>query len=302
MANNYGWTPMPHEINRMMAMMPYPRISDAYSNIKGSSTGKARSLVPIVKEVMGKMYLLNQGSLGSCVSFGTMGAASTLLCVESKLGKINPIKSLVAPEPIYGGSRVQILNGQLGYGDGSIGLAAANWLNEYCILLQENYSDLGIDLTHYDIERCRKWGNPGQGCPQALIEKGKGKIIKYVCQVNTFQEACDCIESGYTIIVCSNRLYSQVRDGKGFSYYNQNGGHCQHIIGYINKGNNPGLLVVNSWSDYYTGGVSDEIEMPQTSSYLIRPEDANAMFSEGDSWVLISSEGMELRDLDLRIV
>lgn len=302
MAINFGWTQQSEQtIQGFMSDLPYPLFKDAYKNIKGTGANKSRNLGDIVKKVMGEMFCCHQGT-GDCVAESSCGAATTLACITSYINHSDPVDVMVASEPIYGGSRIQISNGILGYSQGSFGIAAAKWLNYYGAIFRRNYQDIGIDLSVYDVNKAIRWGNPGNGCPKPLIPKGANYLIKTISKINTFSEVIDAIYNGFPVTVaCNIGFDSMTRDDMGFIRRSGSWPHQQFIIGYI-TGKRPGALILNSWGkNWCRGGLSDEIEI-FPGSYLVDAETVDLMLSAGDSWVYSDIEGYETRDLDLRIV
>ncbi|HEY1186606.1 MAG TPA: hypothetical protein VGE74_03065, partial [Gemmata sp.] len=81
----------------------------------------------------------NQGGVGSCVGFGNGREAQDLLLAEIAAGEPEQWPGAeVAPEVIYGGSRVEIGGGGIS-GDGSVGAWAADWLTKYGVVIRGSY-------------------------------------------------------------------------------------------------------------------------------------------------------------------
>lgn len=293
-----GWRDEPEHVNAAMADLPYPLFKDAYSNIKGTAKGKQLLLPDIVRKVMG-YYPIGHQLTGDCVSFGSAYAATVLSCVQVYLGKMETFEGLVASEPIYAGSRIQVGGGALGNGQGSVGLWACKWLNNYSVILRKNYDDIGIDLTNYDVNKATNWGTVGHGCPELLIPKGHDHLVKSISQVSSFDECCDAIYNGYPVTVASNVGFAgMTRDNDGFMRHQDSWGHEMYFAGFI-YGRRPGLLCVNSWGDWATGPTPYDIPK---ESFFIDADTVDLMVSAGDSWVLSNYDGYKIQDLDWNIV
>jgi hypothetical protein len=104
-----------------------------------------------------------QAGIGDCVSWGWAHGCDVCLAVEWKLHKSSEWRP-AATEAIYGGSRVEARGvSRGGYSDGSYGGAAAKWMHDWGALFRQPYPDFGFDLTHYDAQRAKSWGNFGCG-------------------------------------------------------------------------------------------------------------------------------------------
>jgi hypothetical protein len=80
----------------------------------------------------GLLSARNQGTVGSCVSFGTVRAIEYTMIAEIAAGQPEQFLEL-ATEVVYGGSRVEVGKGVL-RGDGSIGAWAATFVRDWGVL------------------------------------------------------------------------------------------------------------------------------------------------------------------------
>ena len=170
-----------------------------------------------VEKVVGSFPINNQ-TIGDCVSQGEAGACQVLICTDIVLrGEAEEWRGLVATEPIYAGSRVEIGGGRIS-GDGSVGAWAARWVVEYGVLVRRKYEVDGIefDLTEYDGDRARAWGRRGVGCPNGLELIAKEHPVKTTSLCTGYDQARDSIANGYPVTVASNRGFNDVRDSEGF--------------------------------------------------------------------------------------
>ena len=114
-----GWVkPTEKQTDRILSSLPIPLLSDVYGNIKDSGRGKVRLLSDYVLKLHGK-YIGQVQAIGDCVSFGSAHAIDHTYAFEILFKKERQQwVGLTSTEDIYGGSRVQIGNGQLGNGAG----------------------------------------------------------------------------------------------------------------------------------------------------------------------------------------
>ena len=84
----------------------------------------------------------------------------------------------LAPEVIYGGSRVEIGGGRI-RGDGSIGAWAARWVRDYGVVPRGLHGS--HDLRLYDENRCRDYGR--RGVPDDLEALAKEHPVRGVVNV-----------------------------------------------------------------------------------------------------------------------
>lgn len=294
-----GWRDEPEKVNVAMADLPIPLFSQVYGPLKDTGRGKIRLLTDAVRKVIGKFPIFHQLT-GDCVSMGAAGAATVLQCIQVLVGGMEEFGGIVATEPIYGGSRIQIGNGALGYEQGSVGIWAAKFLQRYGCLFRQNYPDAHIDLSVYDVNKATTYGNPGNGCPSLLLPYAKLHTVKTVSQVNTYEEARDAIYNGYPVTVASNVGFDRmVRDKDGFMMRSGNWGHQMYFAGAIDQ-ERPGLLDVNSWGEEWSSGPRP-MDIPE-GSFFVDADTVNQMLQQGDSWVYSNFEGFEIQDLDWDIV
>jgi hypothetical protein len=158
---------------------------------------------------------------------------------------------LVATEPIYAGSRVEIGGGRLS-GDGSIGSWAARWVVEYGIVFRKKYGN--IDLTKLDDNRARQWGRRGVGCPDSLEAVAKEHPISEVSVCKSWAAARDALATFNSVPICSSQGFTTTRKD-GFCTPRGTWNHCMLVRGCgIAKGNRPFGVIQNSWSDRNPGG------------------------------------------------
>lgn len=237
----------------------------------------------------------NQGSVGSCVSFGTAYACETSLCMaifewDRATRGPPPEFRTFAREVIYGGSRVEVGGGRI-RGDGSVGAWAARFVNEWGNLPRGVYGR--YDLTRYSESICREFGR--SGVPNELEPECKKYPVQNVTQILNATEARKALANGYGIAVCSGQGFSMQRDRDGFCRPQGSWAHCMAIDGYQSE--RRGFHIRNSWGDNaHTGPVGKG--NPSTAGFWADEAVVDRMLREGDSWAFSGVGGFKRRVID----
>lgn len=247
----------------------------------------------------------NQGGVGSCVGFGNGRGAQDLLLWEIACGEPEIWTGFeVAPEVVYGGSRVEIGGGGI-RGDGSIGAWAADWLMRYGVVLRGLYGQL--DLTRYVESTCRELG--AKGIPLDLENAAKLHPVKAVAMVRTKEEGWAAIGGGKPIAVCSNYGFTMQRDSRGYCAHSGVWNHCIGTRGrFVEPDRGRSVVKGNSWGSYLTdgndtiryidvdGGVK-EMKLPP-GHFAITWDTWGEMLSQSDSFAMAGLQGWEAQKMD----
>jgi hypothetical protein len=280
---------------------------------KGVDTYLYRYADKCHRKVYGKPFgPWNQGSAGTCVSFGWGMGSYIGQCVDHLTGGLEEPPLLPSTENIYGGSRTL---GRVppvksaGYSDGSYGAAAARYVaglknGRGGILYRTKYGD--VDLSTYSIQRSREWGNTG--VPDALAVEANRHTAKSIALCESWDALVAAIESGMCVPICSNVGFaSGDRDADGFCSRASTWNHCMVACSVkyaANSGKNgeppmhrprDGVLIMNSWGSYLAGG-KHPADQPDGSFWITRA-DAEAILRQSDSFVIGSVNGFKYRDL-----
>lgn len=235
----------------------------------------------------------NQGSIGSCVSFGTSTAVERTQIVAIAILKQPFEYKDTVQEAVYGGSRVQVGNGRLGRGDGSVGAWAAEFVNKWGVLARGVYGSK--DLTQYSVSTCRTWGN--SGVPAELLPVCKEHPVQEITLVKTWADAKRALANGYGIAVCSNQGFTMKRDANGVCKASGSWAHCMALDGFQVQGGREYGHIENSWGpDAMTGpvGWGD----PPTSGFWAESATVERMLKAGDSWAFSSFKGFPANKID----
>lgn len=291
-----GWVEDPVAVDAVLETLPFPVFgSTGAATLSYEETPKEVFGWRTWKTVTGKDWpIFQQGGIGSCVSFGT--GQAVMYTIASEIYSGEPEEHYIPCfESIYGLSRVEIGNRQLGRGDGSIGAWAAKACRTYGVLPQGVYLEGKYDLTRYDQNRCKAWG--WDGLPNELEPIAKKHPVKETTQIRTFKDAVLALAQGYGIQVASSQGFSQVRDRDGFCSPKGRWMHSMAIIGYKRDGSRPGCFIVNSWGGSTTTGPTSHEDAPK-SGWWAEAGVVESMLKQGDSFAFSGIAGMPKRTVD----
>lgn len=287
-----GWIDDPAEVDRVRRTLAEPQFRDTPAYRDAGDAPADVFLWDACRKVTGDLLPpRNQGSVGSCVSFGTASAIEHLMCVQIALGSPEEYKDL-AQEVIYGGSRVQVGGGKI-RGDGSVGAWAARFVRDWGVVARGKYGS--YDLDRYSESLCRQFGS--RGCPRELEPLAKGHPVKAITLVKTVDEARKALASGYPIAVCSGQGFSADRDSEGFARAQGSWAHCMAILGYQTSGSRKGFFVLNSWGTSYHRGPGGKGN-PSPAGFWAEDSVVGRMLSGGDSWAFSDVKGFPARRID----
>jgi hypothetical protein len=318
-----GYVPDPEGTRQFLSELERPTFSAAAPEaMERASAAEVdtfgyRTLSRVHQAVYGTPWKAwNQGSHGSCVSFGFAIAAWQSLCHDWEAGRLPMPPPIVATEPIYGGSRTsgrsppQRRNTG---GDGSYGAAAARWVSGKCgdgaggILFRQVYELDGqtFDLREYSIPRSIEWGR--EGVPEPLAREARKLRAQAVAQVSTWDQLVAAVRSGYGVAMCSDvgwrerPVMPQVRDAHGFLARSGSWNHCMGVgLGLRFKSNgspDDGVMVANSWGSSWVSGPRWPEDMPD-GCYWARRRDVEEALRQGDSFAVGGVDGFAWRDID----
>ncbi|MCZ2341040.1 MAG: hypothetical protein LC104_04495 [Bacteroidales bacterium] len=290
-ARSFGWVNDPAAVQAVSASLPFPafRASEAFQTPYCGPEDVF--LWEACRKVTGNLLpARDQGSVGSCVSFGTASAIEHLICVQVASGANEEYRDL-AQEVIYGGSRVEVGGGTIS-GDGSVGAWAARFVQDWGVVPRGVHG--AFDLTRYDIRRCREYGN--RGVPAELETLAKQHPVRTVANVQNFAECQAAIRNGYPVAVCSDQGFTMQRDAEGFCRPRGTWMHCLAIVG-VKGAPRPGAFLLNSWgAQAHTGPLG--AGNPSPAGFWADAAVVDRMLQQGDSWAFSSFQGFPARKLD----
>ena len=286
-----GWVDLPAEVAKIEATQPIRAFADTPA-FKANPAGADDHafLWQAATKVLGKpLPARSQGSVGSCVSFGTASACEHSVLMAKMLGKNLEYKDL-CQEAIYALSRVEVGGGRI-RGDGSVGAWAAEAVQKWGVIPRETIA--GIDLSKYDEKRCRQWGS--QGLSPELEAECKKSPVKSVTLIRSVAEAKAALVNGYPMAVCSGQGFSSQRDTDGFARGQGSWPHCMAVLGY--RSDRPGFFIWNSWGPDWIRGPKGPGEPPE-GGFWCEENTFASMLRQGDTWAFADAVGFPARRID----
>lgn len=315
MTEYFGWLPDPATVD---ALLDSPSVAvneithEQVAAIDGANDSEYTILLDAVLALEPK-WKRGAQKIGDCVGWGFTLAVDCLVATEIVIeNKPWAWQGLFSVEPCYAGSRCEARNiPRASWSDGSFGAVCAKWLTEWGALHKRDYSPLTgnpeHDLRVYDGKRSKNWGYYGCGGKNdkgKLDAAAKRQPISEAVLVTTFDQASACIENGYPVAVCSGQGLGQ-RDKDGFAPAKGRWSHCMTFTG-VRRGDKPGLLVTNSWGNSwgtknsFGPGLENYSAEVKKCSAWVRPEIANKMLGQRDSYALIGINGLKKRSIDFK--
>jgi hypothetical protein len=272
-----GWVYKPEVVKSYKNINPTPTFMKSAPYYAGLGKGKRRFFwEPMVKEY-GDFPTYHQG-IGDCVGNAYAGAYNVIEKLEAMKMNRKP-RGLFAPEATYALSRVEVGRGRI-RGDGSTGTWAARAGIEYGSVFQKKYDK--YDLTKYNAERSRRWGETG--LPDDLEPIAKERLVKFAMIVTDYQQAIDLMACGFIIVICSNFGFPDVRDKNGFSRIGPTWGHSWYLIGFEDD-EIGSCFGMNSWGKNWNSGPK-VYGMPDGSWRIHKREMNIILGTDPDSYAL----------------
>lgn len=235
---------------------------------------------------------VNQRHVGCCVGAAYKHGADVVQATAILAGGRFEWKP-AAVEPIYAGSRVEVGGGRIS-GDGSVGAWAAKWCREYGLVPMERHGS--IDLTTFDPNRARAWGQRGRGVPDELEPLARMHPIKSTALVRTAADVKRALQQGYPVVVCSSVGFRMERDRDGFAAPQGTWAHAMVLIGW--RKDRPGAFCLNSWGDAVHTGPVWPADAP-AAGFWVDERIVGRMVGEGDSFALADVAGFPARQVPL---
>ncbi len=286
-----GWIANPEEADRIAMEQPMGEFAQTPIAQQSAPLPKQVFLWELARTHTAKLLpCADQGKVGACVAFGTARAIQYTTLAEISRGDADQPVSLVE-EAIYGTSRVEIGLGRLGRAEGSTGAWAAEAVRTMGVLKRGTCQ--GVDLSVYDEERCRKWGQ--FGVPKELKASMGQHPVRGITRVKSWEDAKRSLASGHAIAVCSRIGFARGRDAAGFCERRGTWGHCLCLCGY-QTGQREGGRLDNSWGPGFHSGPVGAAN-PGPEGFYADAKTLEEMLSEGDSWAFSAVEGFPDRGL-----
>ena len=241
---------------------------------------------------------LDQGGVGSCVGHGWATSVNYLVVVQAALRRGPPIDPTVtiAPEVIYGGSRVNANGGRAPlFGDGSNG----SWAAKFVTMAEGGVAARGVygpyDVSKYSESNCRKLGQTG--IKGELLDACHKNIVKSAALVTSANDAKKALLQGYPIPICSDVGFAgqSSRDADGFLKARGSWPHCMAIIGYRKDKN--AFYIMNSWGADWVKGPTGPGN-PPPGGFWVESSTIDRILSQGDSYAISDLTGFPKRKIN----
>ena len=293
---HFGWSPNPEAVEAVMSQLRHPLLGPASESIKGSGAGTRALLWKNVEQLVGQ-YPVRTQAIGDCVSQGAATAVDVVKATSIQSGGPGIWRAETASEAIYGLSRVEVGQGELGRDDGSYGAWGAKAVKDYGTLVRERYGQ--HDLSVYSGELAREWGV--DGLPDDLEPVAHEHLIREISLVETYEDVRDALANGYAVTIASMQGFRDVRDDDGFLKPAGEWPHQMAVIGMDDEFKRPGVLVMNSWGENWVSGPTRH-NQPPGSFWVDADVLEKKILSDEDSWAFGDYEGWPAKTLNLRII
>ncbi len=291
----FGWVPDARAVDSVCEQLKTPLFGATPAGTDPAPLPDHAYLWQASRKVLGGLIPpRDQGSVGSCVGFGTVAAIEHTLCAEIAAGDPDGFRDL-APEIVYAGSRVEVGGGRL-RGDGSVGAWAADFARRWGVLERGKHG--ALDLTTYSTKVCRQLGVTG--VPDALETACRKHPVEGIARVDSFEAACRALAAGYGVSVCSSQGFLMKRDLQGFCAARGIWNHCMALVGYRATGRAGGFLL-NSWGGDAHIGPTGEGD-PSSAGFWAEASVIDRMLRQGDSWAFSRVSGFPRRQIDFQKV
>ena len=285
-----GWLDKPEIRDAWIKNQRYPFLNELDTNIKGTGKGRIVLLYKFLEAILGHPFAPYSQAIGDCVGMGFARGVDILTAIQIIMrNSPQQWRGEAATEIIYAGSRVESGKkyGHNFWGDGSLGVLAADFVKTYGVLLRQKY--LGkYDFTTYSGAKARKLGR--SGVPDALEPLCKLHPVGYVALVSSWEEARDAVANGYPVPLCSNQGFriKSGRDKDGFLAPGGKWAHCMLLAGIDDKSSRPGGLIINSWGNFVGG---PKRHGQPDASFWCDASVIDRMVKQGDSIAMSSYAG-----------
>ena len=285
--NSSGFIFLPDVSDAICEALPQGIFGAAAPHLKNSGKGLTKLLYSFYKTIDIEYPVLNQGTIGTCTSFGIAAGVDVTKVADIANGERSSFVNITATEPIYHGARK--LGGWRIPGDGASVALGIKYVHEYGTIARGVYNK--IDLSNYSIEKSRSWGN-NRGFPKEIEVISKDHCIEQYSRVKSYEEARDSIANDCPVVVGSSYGYSSTCDNDGIAKQNTTWGHCMVMIAI--RGDKDLILIANSWGPNWNKMPVRKYNEPK-GSFWVTAENAHKMCANGDAWSISAHKGYPLK-------
>lgn len=277
----------PAATERLLASLPMPLFGQTLAGAGEGQLSLAFKSVVAYETAAGRKPYDEAQTTGDCVSHAVRGAADQARANDPDIRTTEDWVDRTATEPLYGAR-----------GHGGQGASCSEivgWANRTGgLMLRRRYEDLGLDLTQYNADIGIRWGS--RGVPSSVTAVAAKHSVGTVSLVTSWQQARDCIASGYGLVCCSSVGFNSSRDSEGRLFPKGTWHHAmQWTATDDTRKGDCRFLVQNSWGWTWVSGtkVHDQPE----GSFWIGQDVAQNMISHGGTYAVSNVVGFPKREL-----
>ena len=263
---DFGYCPPDKEVNLPTFQETYPDVEDG--------AGEIALLHPYLERVLAVQSLPSDQQTGpDCVSHASGMAVNALAAVQTFL-RNERWNGTAATEWLHFGGRCHI-GGAWGISGGTQIIHTCNFLNQYGTLFRKKYPS--VDFTDYrfgksDLNKLEDW--PG------LIKEGEKHKVLTLTRVTNWEEVRAALKNLCPIVIGSTYGFDgAVRDNFGFAEPRGTWYHAWMLMGFDDRFQRPGALLMNSHGDHWVKGPRRHNQ--PLGSVWIGKEVVNDMLSDG---------------------
>lgn len=303
----------PDALGRFRQAMAHPDGDLVCHQFGLADTGAGKLVIPFVHvlEMFPGCWPGKRGQArGSCVAWSTRNASLLTMVCDIVSGKPDEVTGKPEEKPEVPAAGIE---------DGVLSTEAIYWYRGYdgdgwqcpdaaivaCkkggVVLRQNYSALGFDLTSYDGNTEGLYGR--RSPPPNVEDMTNDHLIHQATDCNSFEACRDFLCNGYGISTCGGEGLDDERDECGVSRRSGSWAHAMQYCGADDRPiihqryGGPLVLDLNSWANWNRGprDILDSASLvPPNKKELwvqrgiVNPATGNIMIPEGSCWVRFS--------------
>jgi hypothetical protein len=277
----------PEATERLLSSLPMPLFGDTLSG-----AGEGRLCLPFKAVVAfetaaGRVPYDEVQTTGDCVSMAVRGAADQARANDPDIHTTEDWVDRTATEPLYGARGHS--------GQGASCSEIVGWAHKTGgLMLRKPYAELGLDLSKYNASIGINWG--GRGVPAKVTAEAAKHRIGTISLVTTWQQARDCIASGYGLVCCSGVGFNSARNSEGMLFPKGSWAHAmQWTASDDTRKGDCRFCVQNSWGFSWVSG--PKVHDQPDGSFWISQSVAQRMIDAGGTYAVSNVNGFPKREL-----
>lgn len=277
----------PAATERLLASLPLPLFGDTLAGAGAGKVALGYKSVVAFEQMAGRQPYDEIQTTGDCVSHAVRGGADTARANDPDIHTSEDWVDRTATEPLYGARGHS--------GEGASCSEIVGWAHQTGgLMLRQKYPDLNLDLSTYNASIGVRWG--GRGVPSNVTSEAAKHRIGTISLVTTWQQARDCIASGYGLVCCSSVGFNSTRNAEGMLFPKGSWAHAMQWHGVDDT--RPGdcrFCVQNSWGYRWCSG--PRVHGQPEGSFWISQSVAERMIGYGGTYAVSNVVGFPKRQL-----